>query len=222
VRPPVGFRGGAGPTVAVLHIIRNAGLAGDLAPAVAEATGRPGQAGALADDDRAERWEVGAVERRDARELTPHEGEFQKQSVHVKFCVTIDGKCNSFDVTLSPHQNITRNVPATGTAASPKYAIDISDAEFVKSAQEKGDNLGSVRGQVDHIKSLISQAQDQQKKQAECLAQLGSLDKTGYLEQGSIKAIASGIREGRDSASMSSQHDLERMEKLVEAARKAM
>jgi hypothetical protein len=44
---PLGFRGGAGPTVAVLHITRNAGLAGDLAPAVAEATGRPRQAGAL-------------------------------------------------------------------------------------------------------------------------------------------------------------------------------
>jgi hypothetical protein len=37
----------------------------------------PGQAGALADDYRAARWEVGAVGGA-IHELTPHEGEFQK------------------------------------------------------------------------------------------------------------------------------------------------
>jgi hypothetical protein len=54
----------------------------------------------------------------------------QTKAVHVKFCITVDGRCNSFDVTLPPHSNDTKSVSVSGGAAPPKFAVDVSSAEF--------------------------------------------------------------------------------------------
>jgi hypothetical protein len=140
------------------------------------------------------------------------------QSVHVKFCVTIDGKCNSFDVTLSPHQNIVRNVPVTGTAASPKYTIDIGDAEFVKGplealstpfgrfTYEKTAFLDELKQAVDlavTAKSQNSQLHEERKKQEECLIKLGASDKTGYIYEGDINKVQSGVQKNSPFGSQS-------------------
>jgi hypothetical protein len=50
--------------------------------------------------------------------------------VHLKLCVTVDGKCNRFDLTLPPRGSMTKSVSVNGGAAPPKFAVDVSTAEF--------------------------------------------------------------------------------------------
>ena len=54
----------------------------------------------------------------------------QTKPLHLKLCVTIDGKCNSFDLTLPPRGSMTKSVSVNGGAAPPKFAVDVSSAEF--------------------------------------------------------------------------------------------
>ena len=39
----------------------------------------------------------------------------QTSPIHVKFCVNVDYHCNGFDLTLSPHETITKDVSFTGS-----------------------------------------------------------------------------------------------------------
>jgi len=54
----------------------------------------------------------------------------QAKEMKVKLCITVDGKCNAFDVTLPPRGNITKSVSVSGGAAPPKFAVDINSADF--------------------------------------------------------------------------------------------
>jgi hypothetical protein len=55
----------------------------------------------------------------------------ETKEVRLKFCVTVDGKCNSFELTLPPSGKVTKNVPVPGIlGAPPKFSIDVSKADF--------------------------------------------------------------------------------------------
>ena len=68
------------------------------------------------------------------------------KAVHVKFCITVDGKCNSFDITLPPHSNDTKSVSVSGGAAPPKFAVDVSSAEFPAGEGSSQGTAAAVQG----------------------------------------------------------------------------
>ena len=70
----------------------------------------------------------------------------QAKAVHLKFCITVDGKCNSFDVTLPPHSNDTKSVSVSGGAAPPKFAVDVSSAEFPAGQGSSQGTAAAVQG----------------------------------------------------------------------------
>ena len=54
----------------------------------------------------------------------------QSQAMHLKLCITVDGKCNSFEITLPPRGSTTKSVTVSGGAAPPKFAVDVNNADF--------------------------------------------------------------------------------------------
>ena len=68
----------------------------------------------------------------------------QTKAVHLKFCITVEGRCNSFDVTLPPHGNMTKSVSVSGGAAPPKFAVDVSTAEFPAGQATASQGSGAV------------------------------------------------------------------------------
>jgi hypothetical protein len=57
----------------------------------------------------------------------------QAKEMRLKFCITVEGSCNSFELTLPPHGNATKSVSLSmrlGSAAPPKIAVDVSSADF--------------------------------------------------------------------------------------------
>jgi hypothetical protein len=52
------------------------------------------------------------------------------QSIHLKFCIMVDGKCNSFDVTLPPHGSTMKSVSLSGATAFPKFTVEVTNADF--------------------------------------------------------------------------------------------
>jgi hypothetical protein len=53
------------------------------------------------------------------------------QQVHLKFCIMIDSRCNPFDVTLPPHGSAMKSVSIIGATSLPKFAVEVSNAEFL-------------------------------------------------------------------------------------------
>ena len=70
----------------------------------------------------------------------------QTNAVHLKFCITVEGRCNSFDLTLPPHGTMTKSVSVSGGAAPPKFAVDVSTADFppVKPASQGSAAVNAV------------------------------------------------------------------------------
>jgi hypothetical protein len=54
----------------------------------------------------------------------------QTSPIHVKFCVNVDYHCNGFDLTLSPHETITKDVSFTGSKPPQIHAVDVVTADF--------------------------------------------------------------------------------------------
>jgi hypothetical protein len=54
----------------------------------------------------------------------------QAKTVQLKFCINVEGKCNSFEATLPPQKSVPKFVPFNGSAAPQKFGVDIVSAEF--------------------------------------------------------------------------------------------
>jgi len=52
------------------------------------------------------------------------------KEMKVKLCITVEGRCNAFDVTLPPRGSVTKSVSVNGGAAPPKFAVDVDKADF--------------------------------------------------------------------------------------------
>ena len=50
--------------------------------------------------------------------------------IHLKFCVNVDYHCNGFDVTIPPHETITKDVAFSGAKPPKIAAVDVVTAEF--------------------------------------------------------------------------------------------
>jgi conjugal transfer/entry exclusion protein/uncharacterized spore protein YtfJ len=54
----------------------------------------------------------------------------QTAPIHVKFCVNVDFHCNGFDLTLAPHETVTKDVSYTGSKPPQIHAVDVVIADF--------------------------------------------------------------------------------------------
>ena len=54
----------------------------------------------------------------------------QTSPIHVKFCVNVDYHCNGFDLTLAPHETVTKDVSYTGSKPPQIAAVDVVTADF--------------------------------------------------------------------------------------------
>src|SRR4051794_4267412 len=52
------------------------------------------------------------------------------KEMKVKLCITVDSKCNNFEVTLPPRGSTTKSVSVSGGAAPPKFAVEANSADF--------------------------------------------------------------------------------------------
>jgi hypothetical protein len=59
----------------------------------------------------------------------------QAKGMRLKFCIVVEGTCNSFELTLPPHGNATKTVSLSMRlgSAPPKIAVDVSSADFAAS-----------------------------------------------------------------------------------------
>jgi hypothetical protein len=67
----------------------------------------------------------------------------QAKGMQVKFCITVEGKCNSFELTLSPRSNAIKSVLLSGMAAPKKFEVEVSSADF---AGGQSSSSGAVNG----------------------------------------------------------------------------
>lgn len=54
----------------------------------------------------------------------------QAKTLQLKFCITVEGKCNSFEATLPPQKSVPKSVPFSGAGTPQKFGVDIVSAEF--------------------------------------------------------------------------------------------
>jgi hypothetical protein len=54
----------------------------------------------------------------------------EAKEMQVKFCVTVDSRCNPFELTLPARGSVTKSVSVSGGAAPPKFAVDVTKADF--------------------------------------------------------------------------------------------
>jgi len=78
------------------------------------------------------------------------------KAVHVKFCITVEGKCDSFDVTLPAHGNATKSVSVSGGAAPPKFAVDVSSAEFPAGEGSSQGAAAAVQGSAQRAAAAVN------------------------------------------------------------------
>lgn len=58
--------------------------------------------------------------------------------IHLKFCVNIDYHCNGFDLTLAPHETVTKDVSFTGPKPPQIHAVDVVTADFPAARASSG------------------------------------------------------------------------------------
>ena len=58
--------------------------------------------------------------------------------IHLKFCVNIDYHCNGFDLTVGPHETVTKDVPFTGPKPPQIHAVEVVTADFPAARASSG------------------------------------------------------------------------------------
>lgn len=110
----------------------------------------------------------------------------QAKTIHLKFCINVEGKCGSgFEATLRPHENIAKFAAVNGSAAPQKYAVDVTSAEFIAAATKE---IDAKFGSFSYPASAESAVLPLVKKAVESFARAESMDTE--LDQQFIKLAA--------------------------------